>query len=138
MQKTRFEGQAGPASAAARPSRLLSGLVFCAVIATAGCVDTSKATGGREVNGAISFIQSPEGTVPPNGLELVKLGMTVSEVESLLSNLYEVNRYVSEVERNVIVDYFFYHDGDEEKIAEIYYRLGKVYLVSFGYSSYRE
>lgn len=133
MQKTRFEGQGRPARAATRPSRILFGFIFGAAIATAGCVDTSKATGGRDMTEAEVFVFSPDGEVPPKGLEMVELGMSMAEVEAILGRSYEVTRIKSDVEKNVFTDQFTYRDRQEFKIATVRYRDGKVYIVRFGY-----
>ena len=101
MQKTRFDDKEPSTRAAARPSRILAGMLFCAFIAAAGCMETSKAQGGREVTETQVFVRSPEGAVPPKGLELVEIGMSVSEVEVKLGKMYEINRAKRDEEENI-------------------------------------
>ncbi len=137
MHKTRFEGQALSTRAAALPSRMLAG-VLCAAMALAGCVETSKATVGRKVSEAESYMKSPKGAIPPHELELVKLGMTPIEVDEILQPFFEINRYYSSDEVGAIRDSFTYSDGIEFKRAYIYYTEERVDEIRFGYSIQEE
>ncbi len=90
------------------------------------------------MTGEEAFVFSPDGAVPPKGLEMVELGMSMGEVEAILGQPYEVTRIKSDVETNVITDQFLYRDRQEVKIATVRYRDGKVYIVRFGYDAVGE
>jgi hypothetical protein len=70
----------------------------------------------------------------PEGVSVIREGMTQKEALQVLSPLYPVVHAEAALDSNPIVDSFPYRDGDNTRYIEVIYRPGgRVKRVRFGF-----
>ena len=139
MKEKRFEGQAGPARTAhwAIGTKLRrAAFVFAALLplgaAIAACTPEKEPV--VEMNNETGLqVRSPDGAVPPKGLELVQFGMTTEQVDEILSTYSDRYRDPEPNEENETRETFSYSQNGELLRAYLYYRNRELFSVYYGY-----